>query len=310
MCDVSYHLTPSKSRLTGEALRRPASLPAVVTLGLWRQVALAPVVILYYVDALVFLVFAHRHESRAFLAVGNTEVLTLDVHNILANFTPHGTRVFNSLSAHIAELALRVCGLCPTVGHGILNDGRRHRGAGRDDILQAAVVHHEVAHLANASLSNETPEHVGAMVAVCRLMEGLLGEEVPVSMLVVLGREVDGHALNGGTGHIGAAQRRATAVAAAAGTRLVGHGRRASAEQPSQGRTESQRRSGLLWTAVTVGQSGAVRGGELVRVGAATISGGRGEARSTTATARTGGEETRSVAVVRAPLSICLPLRR
>lgn len=69
----------------------------------------------------------------------------------------------------------------PAVCNWILNEACRDAGAGRDDGLETAVVHHEVANFADVPLLYEAPQHVGAAMAVRRLVKRLLAEAVPMA---------------------------------------------------------------------------------------------------------------------------------
>lgn len=69
----------------------------------------------------------------------------------------------------------------PTVCNRVLNEACRDAGAGRDDGLETAVVHHEVTNFADVPLLYEAPQHVGAAMAVRRLVERLLAEAVPMA---------------------------------------------------------------------------------------------------------------------------------
>lgn len=61
----------------------------------------------------------------------------------------------------------------------VLDKACRDGGTRRYYGLQTSVVHDEVTNFADVSLLEESPEHVGAVVAICGLVEGLLGEAVP-----------------------------------------------------------------------------------------------------------------------------------
>lgn len=63
----------------------------------------------------------------------------------------------------------------------VLNQACRDAGAGRDDGLETAVVHHEVTHFADVPLLYEAPEHVRAAMAVRRLVKRFLTEAVPMA---------------------------------------------------------------------------------------------------------------------------------
>lgn len=69
----------------------------------------------------------------------------------------------------------------PTVCNRILNQAGRDAGAGRDDGLETAVVHHEVTYFADVPLLYEAPEHVRAAMAVGRFMKRFLTEAVPMA---------------------------------------------------------------------------------------------------------------------------------
>jgi hypothetical protein len=58
---------------------------------------------------------------------------------------------------------------------------------------------HEVTDGTDASLSNQSPQHVCAVVAVCRLVERFLGKEVAMAMLIVFTRYKAGRYLTGRT---------------------------------------------------------------------------------------------------------------
>lgn len=69
----------------------------------------------------------------------------------------------------------------PTVCNRVFCQACRDAGAGRDDGLETAVVHHEVANFADVPLLYEAPEHVGAAMAVRRLVKGFLAEAVSMA---------------------------------------------------------------------------------------------------------------------------------
>lgn len=63
----------------------------------------------------------------------------------------------------------------------VLNQACRDAGAGRDDGLETAVVHHEVANFADVPLLYEAPEHVRAAMAVRRFVKHFFTEAVPMA---------------------------------------------------------------------------------------------------------------------------------
>lgn len=69
----------------------------------------------------------------------------------------------------------------PTVCDRVLNQACRDAGAGRDDGLETAVVHHEVTNFADVPLLYEAPEHVRTAMAVRRLVECLLAKSMPMA---------------------------------------------------------------------------------------------------------------------------------
>lgn len=163
------------------------------------------------------------HESGALFAVRHRKVLTVGVYTVFTVFASQCTRFFNAFPANVAEFALQMRPVGPTVRHRIFDDGRSHRRTGRDDRFQASIVNDKVAHFANASLSDQAPQHVGTVMAVGRLVKRFLAEKVSMAALIQTlnaellqmrqqtadtGRaQAAGHAAASGTGRAGAVRR-------------------------------------------------------------------------------------------------------
>lgn len=110
----STPLTPH----AGQAFRGPAGLLTCVTLGVGGQVPLPPVVILDHV-----LLILSGDKGGTLLAVGDREVLTLQVDTVFTDFTSDGVHVsLNPSPADAAELPLEVHALRPAVRNWVLDD--------------------------------------------------------------------------------------------------------------------------------------------------------------------------------------------
>ena len=167
---------------SGQAFGRPAGLLTKVTLGVRGQVSLSPVMVMRDSGAW----FRIRDPSGAFLAVCNREILTFEMDTVFTNFTSDGRGIcFDSPSANVTEFPLQMTWFGPTVRNGILDDIGCHGRTGRHDCLETSVMNNKIADFTDASLLNQSPEHVRTVVTVGRLMEGLFRKEMAVSMLIV-----------------------------------------------------------------------------------------------------------------------------
>lgn len=104
------------------------------------------------------------------------------MHEVLAYFAVYGwIIIIQTFPTDVAEFSFMVYLFGPTVCNRVLNQACRDAGAGRDDGLETAVVHHEVTHFADVPLLNEAPEHVRAAMAVRRFVKRFLTEAVPMA---------------------------------------------------------------------------------------------------------------------------------
>lgn len=94
---------------------------------------------------------------------------------VLADLTSDGIGIrINSSPTDIAKLSFHVHGFGPTVRNWVLDYIGGDSRTRTDHCLETSVMDNEVADLTDATLANQSPQHVSAMVTVCWLMEGLL----------------------------------------------------------------------------------------------------------------------------------------
>lgn len=104
------------------------------------------------------------------------------MHEVLAYFAVYGwIIIIQTFPTDVAEFSFMMYLFGPTVCDRVLNQACRDAGAGRDDGLETAVVHHEVTHFADVPLLYEAPEHVRAAMAVRRFVKRFLTEAVPMA---------------------------------------------------------------------------------------------------------------------------------
>lgn len=90
--------------------------------------------------------------SSILLTVGDCKILAIRVHEVLAYLTVNRWAVLQAFPTYIAEFPFVVRLFRPTMCNRVLDQACRDAGAGRDDGLETAVVHHEVAHFADVPL--------------------------------------------------------------------------------------------------------------------------------------------------------------
>lgn len=141
------------------------------------QIALAPMVLLDDIRKRLI-----GHIGGALATIANAELLTFEMNTVLADAAPDCAGiVLDSFAANVAEFSLRMR-INPAMGHRVLDGTAGHCRAARNDRLDAALVDNKIAHLANVSLADEAPEHVGAMVTISGFVECFLGEIVAVAL--------------------------------------------------------------------------------------------------------------------------------